>query len=183
MAAVACCSLALDCCNRRRASLSFRRAIVSPLWTNAPTLTGVETTWPDVCDATSEVSVAVRLPVASIVVGTSCDSARAVVTGIAAASSPPPPPPPRPAPPSPRLPLFVEVVFEVVVVFEQPAPRSELVMMMSAQLVNIFERALRERKVNTMIDLFYVFTKLKTSPRHARLQTFRANKLSLEEMC
>src|SRR5437764_853586 len=143
MAAVACCSLALDCCNRRRASLSLRRAIVSPLWTNAPTLTGVETTWPDVCDATSEDSVAVRLPVASIVVGTSCDSARAVVTGTAAASSPPP----RAAPPSPRLPLLVEVVFEVTVVFEQPAPRrSELVMMMSAQLLDIFERALRERK-------------------------------------
>src|SRR5947199_9296859 len=125
-------------------------------------------------------SRAVRLPVQSVVVGTSCDSARAVVTGIAAASSPPPPP--RAAPPSPRLPLFVEVVFEVVVVFEQPAPRSELVMMMSAQLVNIFERALRERKVNTMIDLFYVFTKLKTSPCRARLQTFRAKKLSLDEM-
>ena len=93
-------------------------------------------TWPDVSGATLEVSVAVRLPVASIVVGTSRDSARAVVTGIAGASAPP-----RAAPPS-RPPLSVEVVFvvEVLVDLEQPDAPSEMIT--SAQLIKVFERAL-----------------------------------------
>lgn len=94
-------------------------------------------TCPEVSGATLEVSVAVRLPVASIVVGTSRASARAVVTGIAGASGPP-----RAAPPS-RPPLLVEVVLVVVVLvdLEQEA-NAPSEMIISAQLMKVFERAL-----------------------------------------
>jgi hypothetical protein len=71
---------------------------------------------------------------------------------------------------------LVEVVFEVVVVREQAAATATSKMMTSAQLMNAFERTLRERKVNTMIDTFYIFTQLKTAQWDAWLQTFQTSK-------
>src|SRR5947209_13866788 len=74
--------------------------MVWPCRTNAPTLTGVETTCPDVCGATFEVSSAIRLPVACIYDGTSRATAVAVVTATGGASGcAPAPAAPRPPPP------------------------------------------------------------------------------------
>src|SRR5687768_17240703 len=63
------------------------RTNVWPRLTNSPTSTGVETTRPETSGATSDDSSGLKLPVASIVTGSSVPDTRAVLTDTGAADA------------------------------------------------------------------------------------------------